>query len=109
MSVSYSAKLGYGFMVHADDLEQMEERSVELYEDFIDNDFTVRLNGYVDYPTDYFFGLTIFSLDEGEAATVPNVRNFDHDKYIQMIEQFKQYCPNHKQYLPKDYILFCVD
>ena len=109
MSVFRSAKLGYGFMVHADDLEQMTERGVELYEAFIDSDFTVRLDGYADYPTDYFFGLTIFSLDEGEAASVPNVRNFDREKYTQMMEEFKLYCPNRRPFLPKDYILFCVD
>ena len=108
MSVNYSAKLGYGFTVHADELEWMEERGVELYENFIDSEFTVRLNGYVDYP-DYFFGLIIFSLDEGEAASVPNVRTYDREKYAKMMKQFKQYCPNRTTYLPKDYVLFCVD
>ena len=109
MSVSRSVKLGYGFMVHADDLEWMQERGVELYEAFMDSDFTVCLNGYADYPTDYFFGLTIFNLDEGEAASVPNVRNIDKEKYAQMMDEFKLYCPNRKPYLPKDYVLFCVD
>lgn len=108
MSISYSAKLGYGFMIHQDELKEMEERDVELYEDFIDNDFTLRLDGYAE-TSDYFFGLIIYSLSEGEAATVPNVRKLDQSKYNRMMKQIKQYCPNRKHYLPKDYVLFCVD
>lgn len=108
MSISRSASLGYGFMVHADELELMKERDVALYDDFVDSDYVVRLNGYADVSS-YFFGLVIFSLDEGEAASVPNVRTYDREKYSEMMEQFKRYCPNRTTYLPKDYILFCVD
>ena len=108
MSISRSATLGYGFMVHADELEEMRKRDAASYEDFIDSDYVIRLNGYTDVSS-YFFGLAIFSLDEGEAASVPNVRTYDHEKYSEMMEQFKRYCPNRTTYLPKDYILFCVD
>ena len=109
MSISRSAKLGYGFMVHADDFEQMTERGVELYEAFMDSDFTVCLNGYANYPTDYFFGFIIFSLDEGEVASIPNEHNFDKEQYAQMMDEFKLYCSHRKSFIPKDYVLFCVD
>ena len=109
MSVSRSAKLGYGFMVSSDDLEQMTERGVELYEAFMDSDFTVCLNGYTGYPINYFFGLITLSLDEGEAASIPNEHNFDEEQYTQMIDEFKLYCPHRKSFIPKDYVLFCVD
>ncbi len=108
MSVDRSASLGYGFIVHADELELMKERDAALYNDFVDSDYAVRLDGYAS-SSSYFFGLVIFSLDEGEAASVPNVRTYNHEKYFEMMEQFKRYCPNRTIYLPKDYILFCVD
>ena len=108
MSVNRSAKLGYGFMVHDDELEWMEERGMALYDSFVESDYAVRLDGYAN-PSPYFFGLTIFSLDEGEAAAIPNVRSYDRQKYAEMVKQFKQFCPNRTTYLPKDYILFCID
>jgi hypothetical protein len=105
MSIAYSARVGYGFLVDLDEQHQMTD---EVFEEFVDSDFAVRIDGYAD-TSKYFFGLTKFSLDPGEAVSIPTKREYDPVKFSNMLNEFKYFCPNRDNYVPKDYVIFSVD
>ena len=105
MSVNYSATLGYGFLIDSNECVNMPD---EKYEAFVESEYYLCIDAYCDNPT-IFFGLTIFNLDPGEAANVPNIRKYDHKKFTEMMDEFKLYFPNRSDYLPRDYIMSCID
>ena len=101
MSVEFSTSLGYGFIVHDNEVENLP---FNKHDDFIDNDYTIRLNCWSD-TSDYFFGLTSFYVEPGAAVCVPTKRTYPHDEVMNMISEFKTYFPEKEFYIPKDYIL----
>lgn len=104
MSVGYSAKLGYGFLIDSNECCSMPD---EKYEQLVDSEFFTTVDSYCDNPL-IFFGLIMFNLDPGEAASIPVVRQYDHDKFSQMMDEYKDLFPNRKGF-PRDYLLACVN
>ena len=101
MSVEISTTLGYGFIVNDSEVENLP---FNKHDDFIDNDYTIRINCWAD-TSDYFFGLSNFRVEPGTAVCIPTKRAYNHDKIISMIDEFKSYFPEKELYVPKDYII----
>ena len=105
MSVYYSARLGYGFVVEQNELQWMEDHNI--IDDFFDSSYVCVIDGYSSVPK-YFFGITRFALDPGEIASVPI--NYRHNEHLfDMIDEFRRCCPNRQNYIPKDYIFCSID
>ena len=110
MSVNYSTRLGYGFIVHKDKLDALYQKGgEELLSEFQENDYALAVDGWRPDTSDYFFGLVKYSLDPGEVASVPNVRNIPHEKFREMMDEYKHFFPDEKCYVPHDFILSCID
>ena len=109
MSTHYCTRLGYGFFVSREDVEQLYLRgSDSLLKSFKENTFTHPLNSNsIDTP--YFFGLLQGFVFPGHAIEVPTRRNYSHADLILMLNQFKEFFPNRPVYVIKDYILSCID
>lgn len=103
--MSWLVKLGYGFLIDSNECVNMSD---EQYDAFVNSDFCVEVDEYCDNPK-IFFGLTIYDLEPGEAVSVPNIRQYSHDKFIEMMDEFKLLFPKYSGDIPRDYILFCID
>lgn len=108
MSVKYTTRLGYGFILTKTEYGWLSD---EKFEEFIDHDLTHILDGYdPDSDAPYFFGLSVISLDPGQYCSIPNDRHFlyTHQEIIEMLQEFKKFFPDLKDH-PRDYVISCID
>ena len=101
MSVNYTAKYGYGYIVSAKDVEVMPQ---SIYDEFIDSVFTTALNSY-DSDDGFFFGLILHSAVPGYAIPIPSIDNYSHNDCVQMLKEFRAYFPNKSPMAIKHYLL----
>ena len=106
MSVGYCSRFGYGFVVDSYDLEELRDRENDLWEDFLNNDYTLALSDWGDDIC--FFGIIEKTLEPGQFYEVPQKRNYKSEDVVDMIVEFKKYFPT-KARAPQDYILSCID
>ena len=109
MSVRYSAVLGYGFMVNRNDLDEMEERGTQLLDKFQESDYALPVDAYDPDTSRYFFGIIRCRMEPGHIAQAPTNRNCDHNMVLEMIDEYKMYCPNRSNYIPSDHVMCCID
>ena len=105
MSVRYSTRIGYGYIIHADEItsEEFENKLNNEYDEY-----ALPIDSYAGRPN-YFFGLLYVKVPHGEGYRIPIHQIFDRDKLCDMIEKYKDLCPNKDNYICHDYILSCVD
>ena len=106
MSVSYTTRFGYGFQVSQKEVKQMTEEKLQAFQE---SDYALSLNGWEPDTCNYFFGILQGFVDPGYMVEVPTRRNYNHEEFMEMLEEFKSYFPDRKEYVPRDYILACID
>lgn len=96
MSVDYKAIYGYGFIVTDSDLQAL---TAEEYDNFIDSDYHICVDGYANKDSYHFFGLILNEIVPGEVEVIPAVDHYDHEDFIKMNSCFRRFFPEHKFYL----------
>ena len=105
MSVDYKAIYGYGFMVTDTDLQTL---SAENYDEFIDSEYHMRVDGYTRKDGYHFFGLILNEVEPGEFDVLPAVDNYSHEDFIKMNSFFRKVFPKDKFYL-RHYLIHQID
>ena len=106
MSVSYSSRLGYGYIVERNGYRNLPDK---LRHKFQESEYALAIDGWDIDGSTYFFGLVINTADPSGYFMVPTVISYDHDKLIEMMDEYKSYFPNQEFYMPHQYVLSCVD
>ena len=106
MSVRYSSRLGYGFIVKR---REYRELSNKKFKQFQESDYAFAIDGWNPDNSIYFFGLMISLANPGGYFMVPSVTSYDHDKFMEMMNEYKSYFPYQESYMPHNYVLSCVD
>ena len=108
MSVEFEAKLVYGFMVDSYMAEELYNRDRELFDEFTYDDYTTPLNGYVGPLENFYaFGLVEGWAEPGEAYEISVTRGYNAQHFLDMVDLFKKYFPNQREYIPYSYMC-CV-
>lgn len=105
MSVSYSTRFGYGFVISYNEYKDLDKDKMILFQE---SDYALRLDGW-SYTSDYFFGIEIKSVEPGQYLMIPPVTPYVHDEFMDALKEFKDIFPNRKDYIPHNYVLSCVD
>ena len=103
MSVNYSSRMGYGFIV------KYHELPIERFEQFQESDYAFAIDAWDPDNSIYFFGLMMNAADPGEYFMIPPVTSYNHEQFIEMMDEYKSFFPNKKSYMPHSYILSCID
>lgn len=106
MSVHYSSRLGYGFIVQRQEYREFPE---EKFKRFQESDYAFAIDGWDPDNSTYFFGLIIWHADPSEYFMVRPVTPYPHGELMKMIDEYKSFFPNQKSYMPHNYVLSCVD
>ena len=90
MSVDYSAKYGFGFIITEEDLHNL---GPEKRDKMIDSEFFHCIDDYSERKKDtpYFFGIIIKSADPGEYCLVPTFDVFKPGELNRMSSEFRTY------------------
>jgi len=103
MSVSYSSRMGYGFIVERHELPK------EKIKQFQGSNYAFAIDGWDPDNSTYFFGFITDTADPGEYFIIPPVTSYDHDKFMKMMDEYKSYFPNQEFYMPHNYVFSCID
>ena len=103
MSVSYSSRMGYGFIIERYELPK------EKFKQFQESNYAFAIDGWDPDNSTYFFGFITDAADPGEYFIIPPVTSYDHDKFIKMMNEYKSYFPNQESYMPHNYVFSCID
>lgn len=103
MSVCYSSRMGYGFIV------KCHELPTEKLEQFQESDYAFAIDAWDPDNSVYFFGLMMNAAEPGEYFMIPPVTSYNHEKFIEMMDEYKSFFPNQKSYMPHSYVLSCID
>lgn len=106
MSVHYSSRLGYGFIVKR---REYRELSNEKFKQFQESNYAFAIDAWDPDNSTYFFGLMIWHADPSEYFMVPPVTPYPHEKLMEMIDEYKSFFPYQESYIPHNYVLSCVD
>ena len=106
MSVHYSSRLGYGFIVQRQEYREFPE---EKFNQFQESDYAFAIDGWDPDNSTYFFGLMIWHADPSEYFMVPPVTPYSHEDLMKMIDEYKSFFPDKDSYMPHNYVLSCVD
>lgn len=108
MSVHYSSRLGYGFIVQRQEYREFPE---EKFHEFQRSDYAFAIDGWDPDNSTYFFGFMMNAADPSEYFMIPSVIfSYDHDdKLMKMIDEYKSLFPGKDSYMPHNYVLSCVD
>ena len=106
MRVRYSSRLGYGFIVKR---REYRELSNEKFKQFQESDYAFAIDAWDPDNSIYFFGLMMDTADSSEYFMVLPVASYDHDKFMEMMNEYKSYFPYQESYMPHSYVLSCVD
>ena len=106
MSVCYSSRMGYGFIVKHQEYRELPKEKLEQFQE---SDYTFAIDGWDPDNSIYFFGLMMKAADPGEYFMISSITSYDHDKFMEMMDEYKSYFPNQKSYIPHNYVLSCVD
>ena len=106
MSVHYSSRLGYGFIVQRQEYRELPE---EKFHEFQRSDYAFAIDGWDPDNSTYFFGLIIWHADPGEYFRVQPVTLYSHEDLMKMIDEYKSFFPGKEPYMPHNYVLSCVD
>ena len=106
MSVRYSSRMGYGFIVKR---QEYREFSEEKFHEFQRSDYAFAIDGWDPDNSTYFFGFMINSADPSEYFMIPSVVSYDHNKFMEMMDEYKSFFPDQESYIPHQYVLSCVD
>ena len=103
MSVDYSSRLGYGFIV------EHRELPIEKLEEFQESDYAFAIDGWDPDNSTYFFGLMMDAAAPGKYFIIPSVVSYNHNRFMKMMDEYKSFFPNQKSYMPHNYVLSCID
>ena len=104
MSVEYSTRVGYGYIISANEITS-EDFEKQLNE----SDYIFPIDSWSTHPN-YFFGILHTIVKEGTGYMIPVRRPvLDQDKLYEMIDEYKTFFPNKDNYICHDYVLACVD
>jgi len=106
MSVRYSSRLGYGFIVQRQEYREFPE---EKFHEFQRSLYAFAIDGWDPDNSTYFFGLMIWHADPSEYFMVPPVTPYPHEKLMDMIDEYKSWFPDKDSYMPHNYVLSCID
>ena len=106
MSVQYSSRLGYGFIVQRQEYRDFPK---EKFNQFQESDYAFAIDGWDPDNSTYFFGLMIWRADPSGYFMVPPVTPYPHEELIKMIDEYKSFFPGKEPYMPHNYVLSCVD
>ena len=87
MSVEYRALCGLGYYITPEMCSQLDD---ETYEDFVDNQYTILIDGWSDSSA-YFFGIILQDADDGECKNIVNNIDDKRDEYVKMINDYHKY------------------
>lgn len=104
MSVRYTTRIGYGFVISREEFKDHGEVWPELE----DSEFYFPIDSWENFPN-IFFGFVVKEVAIGEAIGFNNTFYYEADKFQEMVEQYQKICPNKDNYNPKLYILSCID
>ena len=90
MSVHCSSRLGYGFIVKR---QEYRELSNEKFDEFHLLNYVFAINAFDPDTFTYFCGLIIDNADLSEYFMVLPVASYDHDKFMEMMDEYKSYFP----------------
>ena len=106
MSVSYSSRLGYGYIVERHEYCNLSD---ELRHKFQESEYAFAIDGWNTDGSTYFFGLIINTADPSDYFMIPAVISYDHEQFIKMMDEFKALFPERESYMPRQYVLSCID
>ena len=106
MSVSYSSRLGYGFIVKRQEYRELPKEKLEQFQE---SDYAFAIDGWDPDNSTYFFGLMIWRADPSGYFRVPPVTPYSHEDLMKMIDEYKSFFPGKEPYMPHNYVLSCVD
>lgn len=106
MSVSYSSRFGYGYIVERNEYRNLSDK---LRHEFQESEYALAIDGWDIDGSTYFFGLIINAADPSGYFMVPAVISYDHEQFLEMMNEFKILFPNRASYMPRQYVLSCVD
>lgn len=106
MSVCYSSRLGYGFIIQRQEYRAL---SKEKFKQFQESSYAFAIDGWNPDNSTYFFGLMIWHADPSEYFMVPPVTPYPHEELMKMIDEYTSFFPNQKSYMPHNYVLSCID
>lgn len=101
-NMHHSTHIGYGFYVTNQELNHLSTSNQQAFKD---NQYTIIVNEYDPENTDYFFGIKMASLTEGQGFCLPSRWNLSDEVVETMINEFKRYFYDKAQEGCHDYIL----
>lgn len=110
MSVDYRAMVGYGYIVTPVMLDNLYKRGGEdLLNEFQESDWACPADGYCPDTTPYFFGIVLEGIGPGKIAPIPTKRNYKHEDFENMVEEFKKFFPDMEDYICRDWLISGVN
>ena len=103
---TYNTRYGYGFIIPHEDYCYFDEDKINQLQN---SDFTFIIDSWYPDISTYFFGIILGYADPGEYIMIPSVPLYDHNKFTKMMQEFKTFFPGREFYVPRHYILSCVD
>lgn len=106
MSVSYSSRFGYGYIVERNEYRNLPDT---LRHKFQESEYALAIDGWDIDGSTYFFGLISNTADSSGYFMIPAVVSYDHEQFMEMMDEFKALFPKRESYVPHQYVLSCID
>ena len=106
MAVHYNSRMGYGFIVKRQEYRKLPE---EKFNQFQESDYALAIDAWNPDTSTYFFGLMMNEADPNEYFMIPSVVSYNHDEFMEMMDEYKSLFPDKESYMPHNYVLSCVD
>ena len=103
MTIDYSTRIGYGYIIDADTVASLTpEEEMEFY----DSPYAFALDSNEPEDSPYFFGEMPFCLGPGTAMVIPETLTVNRRD---IIDSFEHFFPELADLEPMTYVLSCVD
>ena len=110
MSVYYRAMIGYGYIVTPAMLDSLYKRGGEdLLDEFKESDWACPVDEYCSDISPYFFGIILEGITPGMIVPLPTKRNYKHEDFENMVEEFKKFFPDMEDYICRDWLISGVN
>ena len=111
MEKKYFTGVGHGFNVTKYSLEKLKSEHPELYEQFIESDYSFPMDIYHPNNTEYFFGIFIDKIYPGYIHQFSPLMLCDSKVYKGMMDEFRMYFPNwcDDNYIPRPFVMSCIE
>ena len=111
MKKNYYTRIGHGFCVTQHSLKRLKSENIELFEEFMESDYSFPLDMWHTDTCDYFFGILIDTIMPGNMHQSSSLLLCDNNQYNEMINEFQKYFTDwyDDNYIPHNFVMSCID